>query len=54
MEEREEWVPPARLKVAWADVDAFRAREAQWDAVLDLSLRGDTAKQRLPTESSTC
>jgi hypothetical protein len=42
MEGREEWVPPARLKVAWADVDAFRAHEAQWDAVTDLSPRGDT------------
>lgn len=44
MEGREEWVPPARLKVAWADVDAFRAHEAQWDAVLDLSPRGDTVE----------
>jgi hypothetical protein len=30
-----EWVPPARLKVRWSGVDAYRAREARWDALLD-------------------
>ncbi|UOQ58771.1 hypothetical protein MUN78_08125 [Leucobacter allii] len=30
---REEWVPPARLKARWHDVDEFRAREARWEAV---------------------
>jgi hypothetical protein len=29
----EEWVPPARLKCPWREVDAFRARETQWEAV---------------------
>ena len=29
----QDWVPPARLKAKWADVDEFRAREARWDAV---------------------
>lgn len=33
-EGREEWVPPARLKVLWRDVDAFIARERRWDAVV--------------------
>ena len=32
-EGREEWVPPSRLKVLWADLDAWRAREDRWDAV---------------------
>ena len=32
-EGREDWVPPARLKVPWGEVDEFIAREARWDAV---------------------
>lgn len=41
-EGREEWVPPARLKVPWARVEAFEAREARWDAVdTHPSLRGE-------------
>lgn len=32
-EGREEWVPPARLKVPWSDVAEFQAREARWEAV---------------------
>jgi hypothetical protein len=30
----EEWVPPARLKVLWAEVKAFEAKERRWGAVL--------------------
>ncbi len=30
----EEWVPPARLKVLWAEVEAFEAKERRWAAVL--------------------
>lgn len=30
----EEWVPPARLKVPWAGVEAFEAKERRWTAVL--------------------
>lgn len=37
MEGREEWVPPARLKVPWSQVDEFRAEEARWAAVAALS-----------------
>ena len=33
VEGREEWVPPARLKVPWHDVEEFRAREARWEAI---------------------
>lgn len=44
LEGREEWVPPARLQVPWPDVDTYRAEEARWDAVLDLSPRGDTGE----------
>jgi hypothetical protein len=36
-EGHEEWVPPVRLKVPWADAETFRAREARWAAVLKLS-----------------
>ncbi|MDF2664279.1 MAG: hypothetical protein K0R81_129 [Microbacterium sp.] len=32
-EGREDWVPPARLKVPWSEVGEFMAREARWDAV---------------------
>lgn len=28
-----DWVPPARLKVPWSDVEEYRAREARWDRV---------------------
>ncbi|MGJ9414486.1 hypothetical protein ACHAAC_17430 [Aeromicrobium sp. CF4.19] len=35
-EGREEWVPPARMKVPWAQVDAFRAREARWETLRSL------------------
>jgi hypothetical protein len=37
-EGREEWVPPSRLKVLWADLDAWRAREDRWDAVATASV----------------
>jgi hypothetical protein len=30
----EDWVPPARLKVPWADVEAFEAKERRWAAIL--------------------
>lgn len=36
-EGREEWVPPNRLKVPWADADDFRATEARWAAVEEAS-----------------
>jgi hypothetical protein len=29
----QDWVPPARLKAKWADVEEFRAREGRWGAV---------------------
>lgn len=32
-EGREEWVPPARLKVPWGEIAEFMAREARWEAV---------------------
>lgn len=32
-EGREEWVPPARLKVLWDGVEEYRAREERWDLV---------------------
>jgi hypothetical protein len=41
-EGREEWVPPGRLQVAWAEVDAFRATEARWAAVEQASRVTDT------------
>ncbi|HET7325770.1 MAG TPA: hypothetical protein VFJ14_00645 [Nocardioidaceae bacterium] len=44
MEGREEWVPPTRLKVHWAQVDEFRAEEARWSAVEALSPYQDSAE----------
>ncbi|QAY74248.1 hypothetical protein ET445_13860 [Agromyces protaetiae] len=32
-EGREEWVPPARLKVPWSEAKELEAMEARWDAV---------------------
>jgi hypothetical protein len=42
MEGREEWVPPARLKVRWTEAEDFQANENRWDRVCALSPRGDT------------
>ncbi len=36
-EAREDWVPPARLKARWQDIDAFIAREHRWEAVVSVS-----------------
>ena len=30
----EDWVPPARLKVPWQDVDAYISRERRWEVVV--------------------
>lgn len=46
MEGREEWVPPARLKVPWDQAEDFKAEEARWAAVTALSPRGDTTETR--------
>lgn len=46
MEAREEWVPPARLKVPWDRVEAFIAEEARWQAVYDLSPRNEDVEGR--------
>ena len=32
-EGREEWVPPGRLQVAWADVRSWQARQDRWERV---------------------
>jgi hypothetical protein len=44
-EGRQEWVPPARLKVRWATVDAFREREARWDRIDELGMGDDPASR---------
>lgn len=36
-EGREEWAPPGRLKVLWANVDAWRANEQRWKNLRDES-----------------
>jgi hypothetical protein len=41
-EGREEWVPPARLKVLWSEVDEFVSRERRWTAVIEASPVRDT------------
>ncbi|MPV89144.1 hypothetical protein [Georgenia ruanii] len=44
-EAREEWVPPARLKVPWSQVSAYEAREARWKAVASELDRRDTPEE---------
>lgn len=36
-EGKQEWVPPARLKVGWGSVETFLAEETKWAAVRELS-----------------
>lgn len=36
-EGREEWVPPARLKVPWEQPEQFMARDRRWEQVRELS-----------------
>jgi hypothetical protein len=48
-EGRQEWVPPARLKVPWAAVDAFREQEARWDRIDKLGI-GDEPVSRAAEE----
>jgi hypothetical protein len=43
-EGQEEWVPPARLKVLWCDVESYRARERRWARVMEASPVEDTAE----------
>jgi hypothetical protein len=52
-EGRQEWVPPARLKVRWEAVDAFRASEARWDRVFDLGRGFDDPADGAATEVFT-
>ncbi len=40
-EGRQEWVPPARLKVRWSGVEAFRHREGLWDRIDELGIGDD-------------
>ncbi len=52
-EGRQEWVPPARLKVRWEAIDAFRASEARWDRIFDLGRGFDDAADGAATEVFT-
>lgn len=40
-EGRQEWVPPARLKVHWSGVETFQHREALWDRMDELGIGDD-------------
>jgi hypothetical protein len=40
-EGRQDWVPPARLKVRWTAVDVFRQREALWNRIDELGIGDD-------------
>lgn len=42
-EGRQEWVPPARLKVRWDVVDAFREHEACWNRIDALGIGDEPA-----------
>jgi len=44
-EGREEWVPPARLKVRWGSVDQYRAREERWDRIHAAGLSPDDPRE---------
>lgn len=48
-EGRQEWVPPGRLKVPWADVDEWQAKEQRWSALREASeyIRGSTEDHAL-------
>ncbi|WP_133119205.1 hypothetical protein [Mycolicibacterium agri] len=41
-EGRQEWVSPARLKVRWEAVDAFREQEARWNRIDELGIGDDS------------
>jgi hypothetical protein len=41
----EDWVPPARLKVLWTDVEAFEAKERRWEAVTAACGEGDEQQE---------
>lgn len=44
-EGREEWVPPARLKVPWSEVAVFVAWQARWEAVAGAAPVSGTAEE---------
>jgi|HubBroStandDraft_6_1064221.scaffolds.fasta_scaffold66290_2 hypothetical protein len=44
-EGREEWVPPARLKVLWEQVGEFREREERWSRLYEAGISGDDGRQ---------
>jgi hypothetical protein len=44
-EGREEWVPPARLKVLWENVAEFRADEERWDRIQAAGLPPDDPRE---------
>ena len=48
-EGRQEWVPPARLKVRWDAVSAFREHETRWDLIDALGI-GDEPVYRAAEE----
>jgi hypothetical protein len=43
-EGRQEWVPPARLKVLWENVGEFRQREERWSRVYEAGIPDDDAR----------
>ncbi|MBX7433787.1 hypothetical protein JDV09_16975 [Mycobacterium sp. Y57] len=49
-EGRQEWVPPARLKVRWEAVDGFRTSEAHWDRIFELGRGFDDPYDGAATE----
>lgn len=44
-EGRQEWVPPGRLRVPWARVGEFVAREERWDRVVAAGLPRDDPRE---------
>lgn len=44
-EGREDWVPPARLKVPWSEVEEYRAREERWNRLYATGLDRDDPRE---------
>lgn len=49
-EGREEWVPPARLKVRWSEVEEYRAREERWGRIHAAGPRQDDPREAAAEE----
>lgn len=49
-EGREEWVPPARLKVPWQQASDYQQREDQWERLRELGIEEEDPRQSAADE----